>query len=471
MRHLGLLFVVAPWAAAAAPIQLAHQGRLLDGTGAALNGTHNVAIKLYDGAGPSAAVRWDQSFVLNVDDGYYAVVLGLDASGDPVDSAWFATNTWIGVSIDGGTEQSPRTALVQVPSAGWAATATTATTADLASVASKGERIDVVSTAQTGACSDSGRIVWDTTQNRLRVCAGGSWRQLGNVDPGLTTFSTYRGWADGTFATSCNAYRSPSDGHTYTGATGSGVYRIDPDGSNSIAPYDVFCDQDTDGGGWTLLLRIPGGTNVTGLEYGSALWTNSTESGTLPTALVSMGTASNYASPARGHLTVNQIIIRDETDAATRSARRTLWSDLKVAYRTPLTSWFSVAADTAVNKSCIGTNRVDNNSANGRWAMFQESNTGSLADATQWGLWVHRSNDNGAGRLSSFNCGSTQTTEWPAFGAKNGTTSSGGLQCNLSGVTQGGFSMKRDTAADTTVVAANTCTTAVTATVWTIWVK
>ncbi len=36
-------------------------------------------------------------------------------------------------------------------------------------------------------------------------------------------------------------------------AATSGVYEIDPDGPGGLAPFDVFCDMTTDGGGWTML--------------------------------------------------------------------------------------------------------------------------------------------------------------------------------------------------------------------------
>ncbi len=48
--------------------------------------------------------------------------------------------------------------------------------------------------------------------------------------------------------TSCRSLRD-------SGATVSGVYTIDPDGSGGLAPFSVYCDLQTDGGGWTKILQ------------------------------------------------------------------------------------------------------------------------------------------------------------------------------------------------------------------------
>ncbi len=70
------------------------------------------------------------------------------------------------------------------------------------------------------------------------------------------------------FAPSCKALLEGNPGAT------SGVYSLDPDGEGDIEPFDVYCDMETDGGGWTLALKADG-TKVT-FNYNSTYWQNAT---------------------------------------------------------------------------------------------------------------------------------------------------------------------------------------------------
>jgi prepilin-type N-terminal cleavage/methylation domain-containing protein len=57
------------------------------------------------------------------------------------------------------------------------------------------------------------------------------------------------------------------------GRTASGVYWIDPDGNGQDCPFEVYCDQGSDGGGWALVINSPKADDsdpmapVTGLLY------------------------------------------------------------------------------------------------------------------------------------------------------------------------------------------------------------
>ena len=52
----------------------------------------------------------------------------------------------------------------------------------------------------------------------------------------------------------CQRPRSCADLLAFDSAAGTGIHRIDPDEAGPLAPFDVFCDMEREGGGWTLIL-------------------------------------------------------------------------------------------------------------------------------------------------------------------------------------------------------------------------
>ncbi|MBI1275513.1 hypothetical protein GC177_06035 [bacterium] len=71
------------------------------------------------------------------------------------------------------------------------------------------------------------------------------------------------GWQAATNYSSCKAARA-------AGNTTSGTYTIDPDGPGGNAPFSVYCDMTTSGGGWTVVWVGIGGQNKTSLSTTAA---------------------------------------------------------------------------------------------------------------------------------------------------------------------------------------------------------
>jgi hypothetical protein len=231
----------------AAPDDLVHQGRVIDASGAPVSGEHDLTFTFYS---PADAVL--DTVVVNdvaLQDGYYSVRFPTSASFGGT------TEVRVGVRVDAATEGA-RTPLGAVPRARYAVSAGTAATA---------QSIPVLG-ATTGACAPAGAIGWDSVADSLKVCSDGLvWLTVGGVRTVLNVGGVRR-WSDNSAAASCAAYRNPPSGYSYAGETGSGTYLIAPLGTS----FQVFCDMDYDGGGWTKVMAF-GPTGATDMGTTSAV--------------------------------------------------------------------------------------------------------------------------------------------------------------------------------------------------------
>lgn len=97
-RKLALIATLAPLTAGATPVALDHTGRLLDASGAPVNGSRALGFELWSAAVDGTRVH-QESHTVAVEDGFYAVRLG--AAGD-LDSTEIPTGgLWLEVSVDG----------------------------------------------------------------------------------------------------------------------------------------------------------------------------------------------------------------------------------------------------------------------------------------------------------------------------------------------------------------------------------
>ncbi|MGC9315718.1 MAG: hypothetical protein ACP5G4_08880 [bacterium] len=114
MRIIGLILLVA-LSLSAAPIEnvLSFQGNIVEG-GAPVDGPRNIVFRLYDTESGGGAL-WEESHAgVPISGGLFNVELGGATSFD-LEGVDFTEQYWIGISVGGGAEITPRYKLTSAP--------------------------------------------------------------------------------------------------------------------------------------------------------------------------------------------------------------------------------------------------------------------------------------------------------------------------------------------------------------------
>lgn len=156
----GVLTLLAT--AVAAPGTLTHQGRLVDALGNPVEGSVELTVALYASAAATTPV-WSETETVTTAQGYFSTTLG---DTNPLGTLDFAgTSYWVGTTITGQGEMSPRTPLASVPSA--------------MSLAG-GFRPTPVTTAERDALEAApGTLVYNTDLDQVQVASTTGWSALG----------------------------------------------------------------------------------------------------------------------------------------------------------------------------------------------------------------------------------------------------------------------------------------------------
>jgi hypothetical protein len=242
--------------ASAAPVHLVQQGRLLDAAGDAVHGSHTVVVDLCPNAVaiPGETCRAETFDNVPFQDGYFSLVLGAEQTLDH--SIFDAPDLFVQFTISGSALGDRQRVGQFIPR--------------------RGGMLFLGSAADSDCTDDTNEGALIYRGGAVQVCTGGGWRSLAYGET-LTVIDGVHQWSDGSFGASCEDYIRPlSDARLYVGATGNGVYRIDPSGSS---PFNVWCDMTSEEGGFTLVMNLDT-SDGHAMWWGNALWTNGNTYGT-----------------------------------------------------------------------------------------------------------------------------------------------------------------------------------------------
>ena len=98
----------------AVPVQMNHQGRLLDTDGEGLSGSHELIFRVFDDP-ENGDELWTETQTVNFINGYYSVLLGVDEENNALDDSVFANYPlYLELKVD-GERLEPRHPMTSVP--------------------------------------------------------------------------------------------------------------------------------------------------------------------------------------------------------------------------------------------------------------------------------------------------------------------------------------------------------------------
>lgn len=172
-------------AIAAVPTTLSYQGTLTDKAGNPINATRTVVFSLYNVATGGSSV-WTETQSLTVTGGRFGAILGITT---PLDVTMLSGDTWLGISVQGEPEMTPRQKLTSVAYAMKAKEAESVTSTD--SIIPPGTVVAFGGTVEpAGWLFCDGRSFLMTTYPRLYSAIG---KAHGSADATHFNIPNYKG--------------------------------------------------------------------------------------------------------------------------------------------------------------------------------------------------------------------------------------------------------------------------------------
>jgi hypothetical protein len=230
-----ILLVLLSVIVSAVPQKISFQGVLKDSTGSPINGTRNMTFVIYDAATGGSDLWSETQTSVSIEAGIYNVQLGKNTA---LSSSYFTGDTrYLGISINGGSELTPRVMMLTVPFAYRADTADSAAHATYADTAgSAGGGINFVRLGPSSQqVTDESNAVWVSGDIFGVSAEGSTYGVYGTAHYGVYGLGSGKSPNYGVYGTNADG-----SAFGYIGSTGVGVKGI---GDYGVVGADIDTDK------------------------------------------------------------------------------------------------------------------------------------------------------------------------------------------------------------------------------------